>query len=192
MKVAQQKYADEFADVANIRDKLAFSARLAEVINREVKQALKHARQGKPGADAPASPLRAEKRWEPSATELQRGRTLMLEEFRKPHNLAVVAFATLAGKSRQQVYKDVENRRLLALSIGTRGQRIPDWQFDETKKALTQRLLEKAQGVDEWTLYYALSKPNRSFAGKAPVEAVTPRNLERSLDKLLGQLGFHD
>jgi hypothetical protein len=177
--------------VANIRDKLAFSARLAEVISREVKQALEHARREGSGAAAPQSSLRAEKRWQPSATELQKGRSLLLQEFRKPHNLTVASFAELAGKSRQQVYKDVENRRLLALSIGTRGQRIPDWQLEETRKKLTQGLMEKAHGVDEWTLYHALSKPNRSFAGKPPIETVTPGNLERSLDKLLGQLGFH-
>ena len=194
MKTAQLDYVEEFADVANIRDKLAFSARLAEVINREVRQALEHAHQDSPGVPAPLppSPLRAEKRWEPSATELQRGRALMLQEFRKPHNLPVVAFAELAGKSRQQIYKDVENRLLLALSIGVRGQHIPDWQLDETKKKLAQGLLAKAHGVDEWTLYYALSKPNRSFAGKSPLEAVTPGNLDRSLDKLLGQLGFQN
>lgn len=194
MKSAHQDYLEEFADVVNIRDKLAFSARLAKVINREVAQALKHAHMGPASVtvSVPPSPLRAEKRWEPSATELQKGRALMLQEFRKPHNLPVVAFAELAGKSRQQIYKDVENHRLLALSIGTRGQHIPDWQLDETKKKLTQGLLEKAHGVDEWTLYYALSKPNRSFLGKPPIESVMPSNLERSLDKLLSQLGFQD
>jgi hypothetical protein len=192
VKTAQQNYVEEFADVANIRDKLAFSARLAEVIDREVQLALKHAHQENPGTQSAGHPLRSEKRWEPSVTELQKGRALMLQEFRKPHNLTVAAFAELAGKSRQQIYKDVESRRLLVLSIGSRGQRIPDWQLDATRKQLTQGLLERAHGVDEWTLYYSLTKPNRSFAGKPPLGAVTPRNLERSLDKLLAQLGFHD
>lgn len=116
----------------------------------------------------------------------------MLEEFRKPHNLPVVKFAELAGKSRQQIYKDVEMKRLLALSIGARGQRIPDWQLDPIKKQLTQSLMGKARDVDEWSLYYALSEPNQDFSGKAPVETVTARNIERVLSTLLSQLGIND
>lgn len=115
----------------------------------------------------------------------------MLKEFRQPGNLTIAQFAALAGKSRQQIYKDVRAGRLLTLSIGTRGQHIPDWQLEEIKKRLTQGLLEAAQGVDEWTLYYALIEPNRDFAGKRPIEAVTPKSLKRVLDTLLGQLGFH-
>lgn len=114
------------------------------------------------------------------------------ERISKPNNLTVAQFATLAGKSRQQIYKDIGSRRLLALSVGARGQHIPDWQIDEIKKKLTQGLLEAAQGVDEWTLYYALFDPNRDFAGKSPIETVTPGNLKRTLGTILNQLGFHD
>lgn len=135
--------------------------------------------------------FRAESRWEPTPSQLQRGRVLLLKEFRKPHNLTVAQFAAFAGKSRQQIYKDISSRRVLALSVGARGQRIPDWQLEEIKKGLTQRLLEAAQGVDGWTLYHALIEPNRDFAGKRPIEVVTPKSLKRVLDSLLGQLGFH-
>jgi hypothetical protein len=115
----------------------------------------------------------------------------MLAEFRKPHNLPVTDFSLLAGKSRQQIYKDVEMRRLLALSIGARGQRIPDWQLDVTRKKLTQALLEKARDVDEWTLYYALSEPSEALSGKAPLEVVSPGNMGRVLDVLLDQFELH-
>jgi hypothetical protein len=188
MKTGPERYLEELAEVATIRDKAAFSARLAEIIDREVEQALEHQPQEGSPTETPDLSFRAEKRWEPSATELQRGRVLMLKEFRKPHNLPVAEFALLAGKSRQQIYKDVEMRRLLALSIGARGQRIPDWQLDETSKRLTQALLDKARGVDEWTLYYALSEPSEALSGKAPINVVTAGNMERILAAVLGKL----
>jgi len=136
--------------------------------------------------------FRAQARWEPSATDLQRARALMLKAFRQPHNLPVTDFAQLAGKSRQQIYKDIEKRRLLALSIGARGQRIPDWQLDETRKKLTQMLMEKASGADEWTLYYALSEPSDALSGKVPVEVVSAGNQGEVLAALLAQLDIHD
>lgn len=136
--------------------------------------------------------FRAQTRWEPSSTDLQRGRALMLKAFRQPHNLSVTEFAELAGKSRQQIYKDIEKRRLLALSIGARGQRFPDWQLDETRKKLTQALLEKACEVDEWTLYYALAEPSDALSGKVPVEIVSAGNLGKVLAALLAQLDIHD
>lgn len=184
-----QNYVDEFADVATIRDKRAFSARLATVIEREVARAM-HPHHVEP-ASSPTS-FRADQRWLPSATELQRGRALLLKTFGQPHLLTVPAFAALAGKSRQQVYKDIENHRLLALSIGARGCRIPDWQLDEVKKGLTQALFRRAIAVDAWTIYYALSQPSPALAGKAPVETVSVANANDVLRVVLEQLGVHD
>lgn len=188
----REKYLDEFAGVATIRDKLAFSAKLARIINREVKRALAHQQREAGHAGGTAASFRAEARWEPSATELQRGRVLMLKEFRQPGNLPVADFARLAGKSRQQIYKDVELRRLLALSIGARGQRIPDWQLDDIRRKLAQAVLQKARDVDEWTIYYALSEPNDALAGKAPLAVVTLGNLDKVGAAVFGKLGIHD
>lgn len=182
---------DEFADVATIRDKLAFSTRLSIVIEREVKLALRNRQREKTLTEVSIPSFRADHRWEPSALQIQRGRTLMLSEFRKPHNLPVANFALLAGQSRQQIYRDIQMRRLLALSIGTREQRIPDWQLDGPSKKLTQALLEKAQDVDEWTLYYALSEPCEELSRKAPVEVVSAGNMRRTLDALLTKLDIH-
>jgi hypothetical protein len=182
-------YVEEFADVATIRDKRAFNARLTKVIQREVAHALAQGNARSP--TAPAS-FRAAQRWMPSATALQRGRAQMVRAFGEPHLLAVPDFAALAGKSRQQVYKDIESRRLLALSIGARGQRIPDWQLDELKKQLTQALLQRAADVDAWTLYHALSQPSEALAGKAPIDKVRPGNTEQVLRVVLDQLGVQD
>jgi hypothetical protein len=181
----------EFADVATIRNRRGFITRLTRVVERQVELALKRQRQVDTNPERMAS-FRAEKPWAPGQTELQRGRAALLREFRQQHNLPVPSFAQLAGKSRQQVYKDLEMRRLLALSIGARGKRIPDWQLDQTKKALTQAVLEKAPDVDEWTLYHALSEPSHSLAGKVPVQVVTPSNSHRVLRAILGQLGIQD
>lgn len=176
-----------FEEVSHIHDRAKFLAILSNIVAREVAAVVDQSiRLGK------SASFRAESRWEPSSHQLRRGHALLLKEFRQPHNVTVAQFAALAGKSRQQVYKDVGARRLLALSVGARGQRIPDWQFDEIKKKLTQSLLEKAKDVDAWTLYYALSQPNRDFSGKPPIEVVTPRNLERTIGTILSQLGFHD
>jgi hypothetical protein len=181
-----ENYAVQFKDVATIHDTRKFNVRIAHAIEQALERQ-KHA-----GTDQEAvSPYRAAKRWTPAANELQRGRALLLKEFRQPHNLPVAAFAALAGKSRQQIYKDVEMRRLLSLSIGAGGQRIPDWQFDETKRALIQALLERTGDVDDWTLYRALSTPHGALSGKAPIVAVTAGTLPRVLKVILAQLGLH-
>jgi hypothetical protein len=184
MKTVAENYAVQFEDVATIHDARRFNARVALAIEQALQR--RHSNAAHP---EPAPPFRATQRWKPAATDLQRGRALLLQEFRQPHNLRVAAFAALAGKSRQQIYKDIETRRLLALSIGAGGQRIPDWQLDPTKKALTQALLQRAGNLDDWTLYRALSTPHSALSGKAPCTAVTPGNLQRILKALLAQLG---
>ena len=70
----------------------------------------------------------------------------MLKEFRKPDNLPVIEFMLLAGKSRQQIYKGVEIRRLFALSSGARGQRLPDSQFDPIRKNLNPVIPDRRPG----------------------------------------------
>ena len=40
---------------------------------------------------------------------------MLLETFNQPHNLPPAEFAKLADKSRQQIYKDIDAGRLLAL-----------------------------------------------------------------------------
>jgi hypothetical protein len=184
MKTVAENYAVQFEDVATIHDERQFNARVALALEHALER--RHSSAAQKG---PVRSFRAAKRWRPAANDLQRGRALLLQEFRQPHNLPVAAFAALAGKSRQQIYKDIETRRLLSLSIGAGGQRIPDWQLDPTKKALTQALLQRAGNLDDWTLYRALSTPQSALSGNAPCAAVTPGNLQRILRALLAQLG---
>ena len=136
----------------------------------------------------------AAERWTPSETDLQRGRAL-LEEFRKPHNLPVSQYARLAGVSRQQIYKDLSATppKLLALSVGKAGQRVPDWQLEELPRELTRLVADAAPELDAWTIYYALRAPSGAFEGRAPVDAVKEKGRSaRSLATLvLEELGIH-
>jgi hypothetical protein len=77
-----------------------------------------------------AAALRADTRRVPGRTGIQRGRVLLLKAVEQPHNLSLPDSARLANKSRQQIYKDIDARRLLALNVGPRGQRLPDWQLE--------------------------------------------------------------
>lgn len=142
-----------------------------------------------------AESLRATARWSPGGAQLRRGREAMLEDFDQPHNLPLAGFARLAGKSRQQIYKDIDAGRLLALNVGRRGQRLPDWQLDPVCLALTQavRAGVQAQGddIDVWTLYRALSEPLAALGGQAPVQAVRPGSVAATAAAVLGTLGLH-
>lgn len=136
-----------------------------------------------------AAALRADARWMPRETEIQRGRAAMLEAFEQPHNLALTDFARLANKSRQQIYKDIEARRLLALNVGRRGQKLPDWQLDPVKQRLTQIVLQNAVEIDAWTLYRALSEPLEGLAGRSPVEAATAASVDDVAKTVFSVLG---
>jgi hypothetical protein len=138
-----------------------------------------------------AGALQAENAWAPSATDIQRGRALMLREFTQPQNLPLAEFAKLAHKSRQQIYKDIVARRLLALSVGVRGQRLPDWQLDPTRLKLTQEVLARAHDVDAWTLFHTLSEPLDGLQGRSPLKTVRPGNLAGVVKAVLNALSIH-
>lgn len=186
-----------FAATAEIRDARAFAAELQafvyerveavelpvplEVETVMVEQALAHK----------AAALRADKRWVPGETDIQRGRAVLLEAFNRPHNLPLTKFAKLADKSRQQIYNDIDARRLLALSVGPRGQRLPDWQLDPAKQQLTQAVLQEVEGIDNWTVYRALSDPLEGLAGRSPVDVVTPGSIDTVTRAVFNVLGVH-
>ena len=138
-----------------------------------------------------AAALRADIRWVPGQTDIQRGRALLVEAFEQSHNLPLPDFARLANKSRQQIYKDIEARRLLALNVGPRGRRLPDWQLDPVKQQLTQIVLQAALEVDAWTLYRALSEPLEGLAGRSPVEVVTADSVDAAAKAVFNVLGVH-
>ncbi|WP_020207203.1 hypothetical protein, partial [Cupriavidus sp. WS] len=152
-----------FAATVEIRDAKAFAAELQAFIHERVEAVKLPANlEGETVEQAlkrKAAALRADTRWAPNETDVQRGRAVLLETFNQPHNLTPPEFAKLADKSRQQIYKDILARRLLALNVGPRGQKLPDWQLDPVKQQLTQTVLQEVEGIDHWTIYRALSEP---------------------------------
>lgn len=180
----------QFEGPVQIRDAKAFAAQLESFVqarvaattwrtNPQVERAL---------VDKTVA-LRAHTRWTPGETEVQRGRTIMLEAFKLPSNLPLREFATLAGKSRQQIYKDIDARLVLALNVGPRGQRLPDWQLDQVKCQLTRMVRAAARDVDDWTVYRTLSQPLASLGGRSPVDAVTVDNVKHMCNAVLNALG---
>jgi len=184
-----------FDQAARIKDPAAFALMLDELIREKVASAERAASGGDRSAQLAekASALRSTSRWRPSGTDIQRGRRALLEAFERPGNLPLPEFARLAHKSRQQIYKDLGTspRRLLALGVGPRRQRLPDWQLDPLRLKLTQEVLKRAGDVDAWTVYHALSEPAESLRGRSPVDAVTPANLDEVVATVCGILGVH-
>lgn len=194
--------ADEvrrFADTVEIRDAEAFAAELEVFMHERLErvewpasveevsalQAVQRSLARK------AAALRAPTRWTPGDTDIQRGRAAMLEAYDQPHNLPLPEFARLANKVRQQIYKDIDAGRLLALNVGPRGRKLPDWQLDPVKQRLTQVVLQAASGIDAWTLYRALSEPLEGLEGRAPVEAVTDDSIDAVARAVFNVLGVH-
>lgn len=188
-----------FAGTVEILDAEAFVAEL-EVFMREwlqrvelpasletalYRQAVEHAMVGQ------AAALKADTRWTPSRTDIQRGREAMLEAYDRPHNLPLPEFAQLANKVRQQIYKDIDARRLLVLSVGPRGRKLPDWQLDPVKHRLTQAVLQGTPEVDTWTLYRALSEPLEGLNGLSPIEAVTEDSIDAIAKAVFNVLSVH-
>lgn len=185
-----QEIARRFERVADIRDMSGFQDALMTLFEDQVKK-----RHGSENIDARltrlADDLVSKKSWMPTETQLQRGRAAFLKELSRPENLSVADFARLAGKSRAQIYNDINAKRYLALSRGgSRGTRLPDFQLRDEGQALAGALLAKAKDVDAWTLYGLLTEPNDALNGKIPGHAVQRNNLDQIVQLLLSQMGF--
>jgi hypothetical protein len=185
-----------FEGTARIKDPVAFAAALDAFIQEKVGSANELVAEDDSltqRLSAKARALRADVRWTPTPTAIQRGRQVLLAVFDSPQNLPLPEFARLAHKSRQQIYKDLAAKppRLLALSVGPRRQRLPDWQLDPLRLRLTQEVLEASDEVDAWTVYHALSEPLDGLRGRSPVEAVSAANLPQVVKAVRGVLGLH-
>jgi hypothetical protein len=134
---------------------------------------------------------RTDQRSQPVLTDIQRERAMMLAIFEAPHNLPLAVFAKLAGKSRPQINREIEGRRLLSLAMGNRGQRIPDWQLNPVCQEFIQNVLQRAEGVDSWTIYRALSEPQEVLEGCSPVEAVNMQNRHEAARVVFSALGLN-
>lgn len=116
---------------------------------------------------------------EPVLSQFQREQAEKLKLYEASHNLPVVAFAKLAGKSRDQVNRDIKAGRLLTLTLGNRGQRVPDWQLDSLCRELTSLVLSNARSADPWRVYHVLNTPVEELGGRCPIEVVYEYGVER-------------
>lgn len=121
-------------------------------------------------------------------SDIQQRRLEMLEIYESPQVLPVPTFAKLAGKSKDQINREIKAGKLIALTIGNRGQRIPDWHLDPIKDELVFSILQRAGEVDRWKLYRTLSRPHRFFKDRPPVEVVTHANLKQTAEAVCATL----
>lgn len=117
----------------------------------------------------------------PELSDIQRERMEMLEMFNAPHNLPAAVFAEMAGKSRRWISYEIQAKRVLALSLGNRGQRVPNWHLDPLKHRLVQAVLKHSQDAGSWEIYRALLNPHRMLEDRTPIEAVTSANFHEAV-----------
>lgn len=110
-------------------------------------------------------------------SDIQRERQEMLAIYESANVLSISVFAKLAGKSRDQVNREIKTGKLLALAMGNRGQRIPDWHLDSIRSRLIVDLLKQLVNIDSWQLYKALQMPRELFSGCSGIEWVSLDNL---------------
>ncbi|WP_447792096.1 tyrosine-type recombinase/integrase [Pseudomonas farris] len=134
-------------------------------------------------------PIQDEKSRKDHMSEIQRQRAEMLATYEASSNLPLLVFARLAGKSRDQVNRDIKARRLLSLSLGNRGQRIPDWQLDPLRHKLVLAVLKRFPDVDAWRLYRVLCESHVRLKGRSPIDALTPDNFNEAARIVCHALG---
>lgn len=181
-----------FDKAVTVRDRGAFLFELDRLVREKLAAATHVAYEATPLTETlgrKAASLRAATSWAPTAADVQRGRAELLREFERPHNLPLSDFVRLAHKSRQQIYKDIAARRLLALDVGRRGQRIPDWQLEAPGLQLTRAVLQAAEDVDAWTVYRALAEPCEALGGQSPSARANRGNVDAVARVVLASLG---
>ncbi len=114
---------------------------------------------------------------EPEVSAIQREREEMLAMYETPNNLPVPLFGKLAGKSKDQINRELKAGKLLSISLGNRGQRVPDWQLVPLKHKLAQVLMNQCPRADSWDLYRMLTRPHPDLSDRAAIDIVTPSNL---------------
>lgn len=114
---------------------------------------------------------------EPEVSAIQREREEMLAIYELPSSLPVPIFGKLAGKSKDQINRELKAGKLLSIGLGNRGQRIPDWQLVPLKHKLVQALMKRCPHADSWELYHKLTRPHPDLGDRAPIDIVAPSNL---------------
>jgi hypothetical protein len=113
---------------------------------------------------------------QPELSEVQRELLEKLTIYESPNTLTAAVFTKAVGMSRRWITYEIHARRVLALNLGNRGHRIPDWHLDPLKHELIQAVLKHAGDTDAWLIYRALSRPHDVLDGQAPIDAVTQDN----------------
>ena len=116
-------------------------------------------------SQVPPAPTRAP---EPEVSAIQREREEMLAMYESPSCLPVPLFGKLAGKSKDQINRELKAGKLLSISLGNRGQRVPDWQLVPLKHKLAQVLMNQRPHADSWDLYRMLThrRPRAGSGGR--------------------------
>lgn len=180
-----------FDKAVTVRDRGAFLFELDRLVREKLAAATHVADEATPLTETlrrKAASLRAAVSWAPTPADVQRGRAELLREFEQPHNLPLADFVRLAHKSRQQIYKDIAARKLLALDVGRRGQRIPDWQLQAPGLQLARAVLQASDDLDAWTVYRALAEPSEALGGQSPAASVNRGNVDAIARVVLASL----
>ncbi|HCM5829491.1 integrase arm-type DNA-binding domain-containing protein [Klebsiella pneumoniae] len=120
-------------------------------------------------------------------SDLQRERMEMLTAYEAAHNLPVVQFAKLAGKSKDQINREIKAGKLLTISLGNRGQRVPEWQLVPMKLKLTQAMMKHLTHTEGWDVYRLLTTLQSELDDCAAIDIVTPVNMTEVIHVLLLQ-----
>ncbi|SFV01679.1 hypothetical protein SAMN04489707_10821 [Paenacidovorax caeni] len=123
---------------------------------------------------------------EPEVSAIQREREEMLAIYESPSSLPVPLFGKLAGKSKDQINRELKAGKLLSISLGNRGQRVPDWQLVPLKHKLAQVLMRQSPHADSWELYRMLARPHPDLGDRAAIDIVTPSNLGMVVQVIAG------
>lgn len=123
---------------------------------------------------------------EPEVSAIQREREEMLTIYESPSSLPVPLFGKLAGKSKDQINRELKAGKLLSISLGNRGQRVPDWQLVPLKHKLAQVLMNQCPHADSWDLYRMLTQPHPDLGDRAAIDAVTPTNVPAIIQVIMG------
>jgi integrase len=128
---------------------------------------------------------------EPEVSAIQREREEMLAIYESPNNLPVPLFGKLAGKSKDQINRELKAGKLLSISLGNRGHRVPDWQLVPLKHKLAQVLMNQCPHLDSWDLYRMLTQPHPDLGDRAAIDAVTPTNVPAIIRVIMGDYQHH-
>lgn len=140
-------------------------------------------------SQVPPPPMHAP---EPEVSAIQREREEMLAIYESPNNLPVPLFGKLAGKSKDQINRELKAGKLLSISLGNRGQRVPDWQLVPLKHKLAQVLMNQCPHADSWDLYRMLTQPHPDLGDRAAIDAVTPTNVPAIIRVIMGGYQRHE